>query len=100
MNKNDIFSECELKSVIDILVEKGYVLESDSKLMYQMQYEDCFDNMKRLIYSNGYVGDINLLGLTEMGNAVWCIYDLNCIEYEAIYQILSKEALSQLGGPN
>lgn len=86
--------EKEMPIVKQFIYEKGFLVESDHRFAYLMQYDEFFSAVSEWLHFNGYEGKLSNRGLFD-GVAVYGIFDTDKIKFEEIEQILRKEAKKQ-----
>lgn len=86
----------EMKKVKEIIEIKGYILESDHRYAYSMQYNTAFNDISSWLKDNGYNGKLSTQGYFDHhAGAVYGLYDTDRISYEKMHRELVKEAKRQ-----
>lgn len=93
---DDTNFEKEMQKLKNILEDKGFVMESDHRYAYAMQYGTAFDDVKDWLLKNNYNGDLSTQGFFNSNSgAVYGLYDKERISYDDMLNELKNEAERQ-----
>lgn len=87
----------ELSELIDTY---GTVLEKDHPYVYTCHYPGAFEELEKLLYEYGHVGNLDFHGDSSFGLAVYCIYNADEVEYEEAKVVLKQEGERQFNEAN
>ncbi|MCI5773505.1 MAG: hypothetical protein MR210_02980 [Erysipelotrichaceae bacterium] len=91
----DSFNE-EMIKIKEIMERKGFVIESDHRYAYLMQYHSAFCDVNDWLKEKGYHGELGYQGYFAPGvGAVYGLYDSLIISYERMREELINEAKRQ-----
>ena len=94
--KNSADFEKEMYKVLDIMEQKGFIIESDHPYAYSMQDIESFNDVCEWLAENGYEGNLAKDGHYEdYAGAVYGLYDKDRISYEKMHKELIKEGKRQ-----
>lgn len=86
----------EMFKVLEIMEQKGFLLESDHPYAYSMQYRTAVNDVCEWLSENGYMGTLDTDGHYDpYAGAVYGLYDKDRISYEEMQKELAKEAKRQ-----
>jgi len=84
-----------IKKIIEILREKGCVIENEHPYSYSMQWTEALVELNKLLEEYGYLGEVKSIGNAYAGIAVYGMYDPDMISYDEAMHYLNIEGKRQ-----